>query len=63
MTEQKKYQYEWLYRAVVISLLTAGLIGGMNYVPKMVRAVEDLTFDSVILIISGFLLFFFQSGF
>jgi len=47
MTEQKKYQYEWLYRAVVISLLTAGLLGGMNYVPKMVRAVEDLTFDSV----------------
>ena len=47
MTEEKKFRYEWLYRSIVITLLTAFLLGGIKYVPKMVRAVETLTFDSI----------------
>ena len=46
MTDKAKKNFEWIYRAVVISFLTALVGSAMVFGPRMVDAVNNRTFDT-----------------
>lgn len=46
MTEKAKKNFEWIYRAVVISFLTSLMAAALTFGPKMIDAVNNRTFDT-----------------
>ena len=46
MIEQLTRRCGWIYRPLVITILTALLIGSIAFVPKAIDAINNRTFDS-----------------
>jgi hypothetical protein len=46
MTDKVRNRYEWIYKALVISLLTMMLGYLVTFVPKAVDAINNRTFDT-----------------
>jgi len=46
MLEHLTRRYGWIYRPLVITILTALLIGSIAFVPKAIDAINNRTFDS-----------------
>tara|TARA_R110000822_G_scaffold123489_7_gene257918 strand:+ start:829 stop:1176 length:348 start_codon:yes stop_codon:yes gene_type:complete len=46
MTDKVRNRYEWLYKALVITLLSSTLISLISFAPKAIDAINNRTFDS-----------------
>lgn len=46
MTDKVRHRYEWLYKALVITLLSTTLISLISFAPKAIDAINNRTFDS-----------------